>query len=170
MLVKHWMPALAECAHQPTGVHETGAVGLAPLFPRRACGPEVSMHSSHSAQIVIRAGLETDYPFVRVRYRVEELIELALSWRDCVCWITSTLPKVTAATSVWKIVSSRLGNPTTMLMTTQTASAPTIDSATAGWERQLSRACSARLSERRSGFRYCSERVRTFSPKPTSCG
>jgi hypothetical protein len=37
------------------------------------------MHSSHPAQIVIRAGLETDYPFVRVRHRVEELIELALS-------------------------------------------------------------------------------------------
>jgi hypothetical protein len=74
-------------------------------------------------------------------------------------------PKVTAATSVWKIVSSRFGNPTTMLMTTQTASAPTIDSATAGWERQLSRACNTRLSERRSGFRYCSVRIRTFSPK-----
>lgn len=59
--------------------NKTGAGGLALLFTRRVCGPEVSMHSFHPAQIVIRAGLETDYPFVRVRYRVEELIELALS-------------------------------------------------------------------------------------------
>lgn len=64
-----------------------------------------------------------------------------------VCWMTKTMARVRAATSVWKTVSHRAGNPVAMLMPTQERAAASTNSTVTG--RQACR--STRDSHRLTG-------------------
>ena len=53
-------------------------------------------------------------------------------WRAWVCWMTKTMVSVSAATTVWKMISHGAGNPTAMLTAIHTAAAVTTSTAVSG--------------------------------------
>jgi hypothetical protein len=82
MPVEDRMPALAECAHEPTRVQQTGAGGLALLFAEVCI--EVSMHSFTLRESSSEPAWDW-LSLVRVR-TMKRAHQLALShfcWRDC---------------------------------------------------------------------------------------
>lgn len=95
-------------------------------------------------QVLLGGVFQADERVVGAGQRPEQLVEFALgggvglAW---VCGMTNTMAKVSAATKVWKIVSSRVGKSRTTLNTTHNASAATMMSAMGGRAAHRSTPC-----------------------------
>lgn len=86
-------------------------------------------------QFIVGGVLKGQQGVVGAGYGHEDLIELALGRTlvaSLVGWITKTMVSVRAATSVWKMVSHRAGNPAAMLAMIQAPAAVTTNTAASG--------------------------------------
>src|SRR5690242_11091483 len=107
------------------------------------------MLTAGGVQFVVGCVLEGEQSIVGTGYGQEDLVELALGRplrRAWVCWMTMTMARVRAATTVWKIVSRRAGNPAAMLTRIQVPAAVTAKIAARGRDAYRSTLDSHRLT------------------------